>query len=199
MNFIESIRVLDGQLCNLGAHIRRSSATLLYHYGVKNELPFGELFASALAGLEGDCSGIFKFRVVYGREVVSVSLEPYHMPASLSLKVVECNNIDYSFKYEDRSGLAELLQHKGDCDDILIVKDGMVTDTSYGNFVYELNGELCTPASPLLKGTRRELMLQEGLLMERDLPYGELCKCSAFYMINAMLNMKRISHICPLK
>jgi 4-amino-4-deoxychorismate lyase len=176
----------------------RSSNTLLHHFGIAVELPFGELYASALSVIEGDGAGLYKLRVVYGREVVSVSLLPYQEPVSITLKAVECDNIEYPFKYEDRSGLAALLQHKGDCDDILIVKDGMVTDTSYGNFVYELNGELCTPASPLLKGTRRELMLHEGLLRERDLPYGELCKCSAFYMINAMLDMKIISHICPL-
>jgi 4-amino-4-deoxychorismate lyase len=198
MNFIESIRVQDGMLCNLGAHIRRSSNTLQHHFGIAGELPFDELYASAFAGMEGDGTGLYKLRVVYGREVVSVSLLPYQEPVSITLKAVECDNIDYSFKYEDRSGLAALLQHKGDCDDILIVKDGLVTDTSYGNIVYEMDGELCTPASPLLKGTRRELMLQEGLLRERDLPYGELCKCSAFYMINAMLDMKIISHICPL-
>ena len=198
MNFIESIRVKDGRLCNLEAHVRRSSATLLYHYGVKNELPFGELFASALAAMEGDNAGLYKLRVVYGREVVSVLLLPYQEPVSITLKAVECDDIDYSYKYEDRSHFALLLKDKGDCDDILIVKDGLVTDTSYGNIVYKMDGELCTPASPLLKGTRRELMLHEGLLRERDLPYGELCKCSAFYMINAMLNMKIISHICPL-
>ena len=198
MNFIESIRVKDGRLCNLEAHVRRSSATLLYHYGVKNELPFGELFASALAAMEGDNAGLYKLRVVYGREVVSVLLLPYQEPVSITLKAVECDDIDYSYKYEDRSHFALLLKDKGDCDDILIVKDGLVTDTSYGNIVYKMDGELCTPASPLLKGTRRELMLHEGLLRERDLPYEELCNCSAFYMINAMLNMKIISHICPL-
>jgi 4-amino-4-deoxychorismate lyase len=189
MNFIESIRVKDGRLCNLGAHIRRSSNTLLHHFGISGELPFGELYVSALAAMEGDNAGLYKLRVVYGREVVSVSLAPYKEPVSLSLKIVECNHIDYSFKYEDRSVFADLLQYKGDCDDILIVKDGLVTDTSFGNIVYELDGELFTPASPLLNGTKREFMLQEGLLKERNLQIGELHRSSAFYMINAMLNM----------
>ena len=86
--------------------------------------------------------GLYKLRVVYGRVVVSVSLAPYKEPVSLSLKIVERNDIDYSFKYEDRSVFADLLQYKGDCDDILIVKDGLVTDTSYGNIVYEMDGSI---------------------------------------------------------
>ncbi|MGE0092907.1 MAG: aminotransferase class IV [Bacteroidales bacterium] len=189
MNFIESIRVKDGRLCNLEAHVRRSSDALMHHFGISGELPFCELYNSACVGTEEDCKGLYKLRVVYGREVVSVSLAPYKEPVSLSLKIVECNHIDYSFKYEDRTVFADLLKYKGDCDDILIVKDGLVTDTSYGNIVYELDGELFTPASPLLKGTRREYMLQEGLLKERNLQIGELHRSSAFYMINAMLNM----------
>ncbi len=189
MNFIESIRVKDGRLCNLGAHVRRSSDALMHHFGINRELPFWELFNSACVGMEGDCMGLYKLRVVYGREVVSVSLVPYKEPVSLSLKIVECNYIDYSYKYEDRLVFADLLQYKGDCDDILIVKDGLVTDTSYGNIVYELDGELFTPASPLLNGTRREFMLKKGLLKERNLQIGALHRSRAFYMINAMLNM----------
>ena len=50
-----------------------------------------------------------------------------------SLKVVVDDRIDYSFKSADRSSLNRLTAQKGDCDEIIIVKNGLVTDTSFTN------------------------------------------------------------------
>ena len=62
--------------------------------------------------------------------------------------------LDYAFKYEDRSALMRLTRQKGICDDILITKDGFITDTSYSNVVLENSEGLFVPHTYLLNGTR---------------------------------------------
>jgi 4-amino-4-deoxychorismate lyase len=76
-----------------------------------------------------------------------------------SLKLVEDNTISYRHKYSDRSHLLELMNMRGDCDDILIVKDGYITDTSFSNIVFFDGDKWVTPARPLLRGTMRESLL----------------------------------------
>lgn len=38
---------------------------------------------------------------------------------------IEANDIDYSYKSTDRTELNRLTAQKGDCDDIVIVKNGL--------------------------------------------------------------------------
>lgn len=176
-------------MCNIGYHLERSTRTILLQFGLVYELPLQYLFDS-MWGKNGENVGdIYKFRVVYSKRVISASLEQYTQKSAISLKVVESDNIWYPFKYEDRLCFDNLLKQKGSCDDILIVKSDLVTDTSYGNIVYDFNGTLYTPANCLLKGTRRARLLRDGVIAERDLHCNEIEQCRSFYMINAMLNM----------
>ena len=189
MNFIESIRVERGTMCNTGYHLERSTRSILHHFGLVYELPLKQLF-DCMWGRNGEnAEEIYKCRVVYSKRVISASLDHYMQKQSISLKVVTGDNVEYPFKYEDRGCFDNLLKQKGSCDDIIIVKRGLVTDTSYGNIVYDLNGILYTPVNCLLKGTRRGLLLREGIIAERDLHFHEIEQCRSFYMINAMLNM----------
>lgn len=58
-----------------------------------------------------------------------------------SLRLVAADDeLDYHLKYADRSALARLLQRRDDCDEILIVRDGAITDTSYSNVAFSTDG-----------------------------------------------------------
>ena len=86
-----------------------------------------------------------------------------------SLKLVDGGALDYAFKYEDRSALMRLTRQKGICDDILITKDGFITDTSYSNVVLENSEGLFVPHTYLLNGTRRQRLLADGIVQERPI------------------------------
>ena len=74
-------------------------------------------------------------------------------------------------------------------DDILIIKDLLVTDTSIANIAFETSGgEWITPKNPLLKGTTRARLLDEGKLKEADIRVHELRSFTKVALLNAMID-----------
>ena len=51
-------------------------------------------------------------------------------------RLIEDNKISYSYKYTTRGSLNELLTKRERYDEILIVKKGFITDTSYSNIIF---------------------------------------------------------------
>jgi len=94
---------------------------------------------------------------------------------------------DYRFKYTDRSALDLLMAEKGSCDDVIIVKNGLLTDAWSSNIVLLKSGQWYTPAHPLLLGTARAKLLSEGRITERDIEAAEIKTYEALKLINAML------------
>ncbi|PKO96968.1 MAG: hypothetical protein CVU12_02560 [Bacteroidetes bacterium HGW-Bacteroidetes-7] len=195
ITFFETIRVDAGKISNLDLHVKRSSATIHHHYGVLYEIPFEQLldehFLKEQSQKEYSLhNGIFKFRVVYSNRVLKHTLTPYSPLPLNTLKAVDCKDIEYDYKYENRSRIESLRALRGGCDDILIIKNGFVTDTSYGNVLFKLkrDNNLYTPTTFLLNGTKRQFMLSKGIIFERDLRVENLNECESFYMINAMVD-----------
>ncbi len=182
--FIESIRIVNTKPVNISLHNERVSKTALHHYGTDLNLPIDKILK------ENDISvnTLYKLRIVYSNKLESYSIEPYLQKELRVLRAVTNDNIEYSFKYEDRAALDALYSKRGDCDDVLIIRRGIVTDTSYGNVLYSDGEKLYTPANPLLKGTKREQLLRDGKIIERDLPAGRIRDFLQWYVINSMLD-----------
>ena len=185
---LESIRIEEGKVMNLGYHIdrmRRSVATAKYSTGLSfpgNFIPEEMIPAS----------GLHKCRVLYNSEIVSVEVTPY-VPKKISLlKIVNVPRPDYSLKWADRSQIDELFAQRGECDDILIVSGGLVTDTSYCNVAFEKGGEWFTPARPLLKGTMRHYLLDNGLIKETEILVTEINEYSRLWLFNAMISHNKL-------
>lgn len=190
MNFIETIKVVEGVPQNLDLHLKRSSETMLHNFGIIKELPLAELLYFKV---NRPLSGVFKLRVIYSKDIIDYSLEPYTPKDIKTLRLVDGGDIDYRFKYENRDAIDTLLEKRGDCDDILIVKEGLITDSSYCNIVFGDGRSYFTPADPLLKGTKRESLLTSGAIRERVIREGEVGKYSSFFIINAMMDMTPVS------
>lgn len=194
--FIETIKVLDGKFLHLPYHMERMNRTMVSFF---NTTMFVELW-------KGDIphelqTGLIKCRVVYSYCSVRVEYERYNPRQINSLKLVEDNTIDYSFKYADRTVLNALLSQKGDCDEVLIVKDGRITDTSFSNVVFENSSGFYTPSTYLLEGTKRKQLLDSGIIREREIGIQDLGDYNKLYLINAMIDLEDkiyvdIAHIC---
>lgn len=129
------------------------------------------------------------YRIIYDEnEIKEVTFSHYKQPKIETLKLIECSNIDYHFKYEDRSKINELMLQKEDCDDILITRNGEISDTSFCNVVFQNNEGLFTPDTPLLKGTKREYLLNKGIIKERRITIDALQKYYNIILINAMVD-----------
>jgi 4-amino-4-deoxychorismate lyase len=106
------------------------------------------------------------------------------------LKLVYDDAIDYSYKYKNRYSLNELLNLRGDADEILVVKRGLIADTSFTNVVFLKEGIWYTPATPLLPGTRREHYLRIKHIIPADIRPDDLYKYEEVRLINAMLSLE---------
>lgn len=182
--FIETIKVKDGSFCNLSLHSRRAIRTSEIHFGVSLNFDIPTDIIPMDMRI-----GIVKCRILYSDTVESITFEPYRFRPITNLALVYDNDIDYTYKSEDRSRLQSLVSQKGNCDEILIVKNGYITDTSYSNIVLENNEGLFTPSTPLLAGIKRQLLIDAGTIIEKDIKVDDLHKYSRAYLINAMIDL----------
>lgn len=192
MRFIETIRIENGIAQSRDLHLERAFNTCLYHFGVRNLLQFDEIITEISRSHN---EGIYKLRIIYSGKIEHYSIEKYQPRIVEKLKLVDGGYIDYSFKYEDRSELEKLLSLRGECDDIIIIKNGFVTDTSYSNLVFSDGEQYITPSSFLLNGTKRQQLLREGKIKEKDIKMEDISSYSGVYMINSMLDFVPIKSI----
>lgn len=179
--FIETIRREEGRIMNLPYHQERLDRTMR-HLSAEKTIYLSEILSDTSA------EGIRKVRVVYDRHgIVEVTEAPYIMRKVDSLRLIEDNDIDYSCKSTDRTQLTRLFEQRGEADDVLIVRNGLLTDTSIANIALFDGKEWATPAFPLLEGTKRAVLLEQHLLVERNIPASELCHYRKIRLFNALI------------
>jgi len=141
--------------------------------------------------------GLVKCRIVYNEDVLEVTYTAYLPKIIESLKLVESNFIDYQYKYLNRNHIKELYAQRGDCDDIIIVKDGMLTDSSYYNIALLKDDLWYTPSTFLLKGTRRQQLIDQGKILEADIPVKDIDQYEKLCLFNAMIDLNKITVSIP--
>lgn len=186
---VESIKILNGRICNLDAHQARFDRSRRDCFGSTDRISLREKILQQGVPL----SGLFKCRVVYQLEVESVAFQPYQYPDIRSLAIVQDPDITYDDKWVDRPALDVLFRQKEPADEIIIVKKGLVTDAYYYNLVFEKNGNLVTPDTPLLPGTRREQLLKTGKITTALISEADIFKYERVHLINALTGLHRIS------
>jgi len=181
--FLETIRSVDGEVFHLKYHQQRYES-VLKSFGI-NEFKNIEEF------LNPPEYGIYRCRLTYDvsnpEQDIEVTYHQYKKREITSLKLVFNNDIEYSKKSTCRDELDELFASKDEGDDILIIKDLLVCDTSIANIAFYKNGEWFTPKNPLLKGSTRARLLDEGKIVEANIKVQELRTFSQIALLNAMI------------
>jgi 4-amino-4-deoxychorismate lyase len=178
----ETIRIDNGEARNLDLHDRRLNRSRRKLYALNDEIRLSDCIYVP----EDSLSGVYRCRVVYGRTVVSTEFTPYVPAAVQTLRLVHADTLTYDHKYLDRSSLTGLVNHDL-ADDILIVKEGCITDSSYANVVFTDGRQWLTPDTPLLHGTMREMLLRSGIIKAERITVDTLGQFTHFRLINAML------------
>ena len=183
--FVETIKIKNGKALALPYHQARMERTIRRFFpSIASE----EINLSSLISPKEEMN-FYKARVVYGAQgVEAIEYAPYKMKEIHSLKVVEDDSIDYTYKSTDRSALNALVAQKGDCDEIIIVKNGLITDTSFTNLALFDGKKWLTPKHPLLQGTKRAQLLETGIIEEADLTPEDLKKAEKVSLFNAMID-----------
>jgi 4-amino-4-deoxychorismate lyase len=179
--FLETIRIENGQVCNLQYHQYRMDKTMRECLGINNRLDLRSFITCA------DIEGRTKCRIVYGEKVEEVTYSPYKMRTVSSLRIVKSEDIKYEYKRLDRSGINNLFEQRGECDDILICKNGLITDTSIGNVAFYDGLSWHTPAKPLLCGTQRQYLLDNNMIMSNDISVDSIGEYKEVMIFNAMI------------
>lgn len=194
---IETIAIRDGQIQNLAYHQRR------YEQGVQflkssSSYKFKQL-AEVIDIPSEFLTGLVRCRVDYNADEMTVAFYPYQARKISSFKIVEQNDIDYRYKYADRNALNELVSQKQDCDDIIVIKNQYVTDSSIANLLFLKNGIWYTPHQPLLQGTQRAKLLDEQKITSQEISISQIFDYEKIMFINALneFDEQRAIHITP--
>ncbi len=131
--------------------------------------------------------GLYKCRLLYGRSVSEPVYQHYLMRPPEKLRLLAANHISYHLKWTNRDELNSMFDMRGDCDDVLIVRNGLITDTTYCNIAFLRNGLWFTPVVPLLEGVRRASLLDQGLVKPMTITAEQLGLFTHFKVFNAMI------------
>ncbi len=180
----ETIKLQNKKLFNIEYHNERMNNSRRNLFGTEDKINLEEVIKIP----DGISNNVFKCRVVYSEKITDIEFQPYYEKKVNSLQAINVDWIDYSYKYLDRSNLQKLLC-KCIADDVLIIKNGFVTDTTYSNVVFYDGKNYFTPNTPLLKGTKREKLLREGIIKETEIKISDINNYKSLFLINAMLDI----------
>lgn len=192
---LETIKIIDGKIMFPSFHNSRieKSVKMLFNKTIIYDV--SKLIKIPIAYQKGTV----KCRFIYDEYSFKYDFEVYKKRKISSLKIIECSDIDYSFKYLNRDSLEKCRSLKSDCDEIIIVKDGLITDTSFSNLIFFDGKEWFTPKSYLLNGTCRQRLLNENHIKELDITIFNISDFVGTKLINAMLYPDDTEMICISK
>lgn len=138
--------------------------------------------------------GMYRCRFVWNPLNTSIEFIPYTPRSITSLTLIYDDTIEYSLKYSDRQHLNTLFELRGECDDVVIVKNSLLSDTTIANLALKIDGQWYTPESPLLEGTTRARLLDEGFLLTAPLSPSDLANASSIAIMNAMVGFLEVEN-----
>ena len=185
---VESLKLKNGVIQNQEYHQNRMNRSRNEQFPDTEKIDL----AKAITIPENCKSGVYKVRVVYGSGIEKIEIEPYIFRTIQSLKVVHHESIDYHLKYTNRQVLQQLYAQRENCDDIIIIKNGLVTDSFAANLLFFDGEKWFTPTTPLLKGTKRQLLIDQGIISEKEIREEDIRSYQKIGLINALIDFEEM-------
>ena len=184
--FFETIKCEDFEVFNLHYHNQRVAKTIGLNIDLQEYI-------------YPPTDHLYRVKVIYSQSgIEKIDYFKYTPKVVKILKLMEDDNISYNFKYLNRDVIDALYLKKGVADEILIVKNGLLTDTSIANIAIYKENNWLTPKQPLLEGTTRARLLEQGVLKEVDLTVDDLKSATKIALLNAMIDFKEIEEFTIL-
>lgn len=176
-DYFETIKCEDEDIYNIHYHNKRVSNT------ISKNLDLNEYIYPPNEKL-------LKCKVIYNEEgIKEVSFQEYTKREINSFKLIYDDTIEYSKKSVERKDINKLFEKKENADEIIIIKNNLVTDTSIANIAIYDGTSWLTPKKPLLYGTTRARFLENKELIEANITVDMLLKSKRIALLNAMIDM----------
>ncbi|MCT7609304.1 aminotransferase class IV family protein [Aliarcobacter butzleri] len=180
IKYFETIKCEDFEVFNLDYHQKRVANTIGLNINLQEYInPISE--------------ELLRCKLIYDENgVVDVLYFPYKKREIKSFKIIFDNEIEYSKKYLNRAKLDELYEKRDDCDEVIIIKNEIVTDSTIANIAIFYENSWITSKNCLLDGTTRARLLEEKKLIEKDITLDMLKNASKVALMNAMIGFDEI-------
>ena len=183
---LETIKIEDGKLSNLPYHQARFDKSRKDLFKITDKIDLDII-------IEAPKNGLYRCRILYDKTIRSIEYIPYKEKNIIKLKVVP-SNINYAYKYANRETFTKLLQEYSTYDEIIIEKEGYLTDTTISNIAFYDGEKWLTPSHPLLPGTMRAKLLDEGFLYKKGIKKEDLKNYSQIALMNSMIGFKILNN-----
>ncbi|MDR2461430.1 MAG: hypothetical protein LBE38_11755 [Deltaproteobacteria bacterium] len=181
---LETLKLKGGKYYNVPQHMGRIERAYAELLGSKPDFELKVILPPP------PDDGFYRVRVPYPNKTgIKVEIIPYSFPKVKTLKIVYNEDLEYSFKYLDRGGLAKIKEGIKE-DDFVICRKGSLTDTSVSNVVLENEEGYYTPLGFLLDGVKRNLLIESGKVKVCPIGPGDVKKYRKLYFINAMIDLE---------
>lgn len=178
----ESVCIENGKIQNAHYHESRFKSSFYAFFGFE---PNYSLFDKVVLP-RIDKSLKCKLRIEYNEIGTKWTISEYLNTIPSSLLLLKDDAIDYPLKYANRKNLNNLYQQKANFEDILIIKNGLITDATYSNILFTDGQKIITPSTPLLNGTCRTRLLSEKIITEAPIKADSIHLFESFQLINAL-------------
>lgn len=185
MQLLETIQIKDGKFQHIAYHNQRFNASRKALFHVDTAVKLEDIIQIPADYL----TGTVRCRVLYEENIQEITFAPYVFKDIRHLQVVDVPPIDYSHKYANRQVFTDLLQQYPDADEVIIVQNGLITDCTIACLAFYDGTEWFVPTTPLLKGTRRQQLLDKGLVKERIIKTTDLSTFQKVCLINTFRDL----------
>ncbi|WP_419782798.1 aminotransferase class IV family protein [Malaciobacter marinus] len=176
INYFETIKCEDYEVFNLSYHNKRIAKTIARNFDLSEYIsPLNEK--------------LLRCKVIYNSdEIIDIKYFEYRKKEIKNFKIIKNDKIEYSKKYLNRDSLNKLFEQKESCDEIMIFKNSLLTDTSIANIAIYYDNSWITPKKPLLNGTTRQRYINSGFIKEADITLAMLKNAKKIALLNAMID-----------
>ena len=178
MKLFETLKFEDGVFHNLSLHQERLDKTL-------KDLNYPHSYSLEEILTKPQINSIHRTKFIYDQTSYSFEHFTYKAKEVTSLTLVDASHIDYKYKKLNRSSIDYLKSQSED--EIILIQNDYVTDTSIANLYFLRNNTWYTPSSTLLKGTYQKLLINQKKVKIADIKVEDIFTYEKIAVSNAML------------
>jgi 4-amino-4-deoxychorismate lyase len=135
---------------------------------------------------------LFKCRILYSEQEYQIEISTYEKRHIEKIVFINDDDISYPLKFTDKNCFFKHTKNLPATTEPIFIVEGFLTDSSYSNIALWNGNEWHTPKEPLFFGVRRNVLLNENLIVEKDISIKDMHQYQKISFINAMLDLEEL-------